>query len=410
MARKIVIIGAGTYGSYLAKCLAIKYPDDKIELYEVGNAATRSEQEIGYASRVKGGIYKAARDGRFFGLGGTSAKWGGQLLFFSHKDFADESSMREVVDCNVRYREKVLNRFFSKVPQLSEDDIGDGLFVKKGIWLKFGQRNIYDNFKISGLANVKVVQNARVIRLNSDAGKISSMSVLIDDGRELDIEAGVFYLTSGAFESLRLLNASGIRDIEESSQGFSDHVTLRCFEFEGKEAQIASHDFQFQFVEGSMVTSRIVGEIDGVSYYVHPIFNEDFNFFQFLKGLIFKREFSIKGLMYAGKQFVPTLAFAYSYLIKKKLFIYGKWFLHINIELSESGNSIALSQELDRFGQNGIELDYAISQDTADKLMRVKQQIKQLLIDSEIPFKEIDSSQMTAENLEDVYHPYGVYP
>ena len=86
MKKSICIIGAGTYGSYLAYCLSEKHPDATIHLFEVGGSRIRTEAEMGYLSEVKGS-YRATSEGRYFGLGGTSAKWGGQLLFFSDKDF-----------------------------------------------------------------------------------------------------------------------------------------------------------------------------------------------------------------------------------------------------------------------------------------------------------------------------------
>jgi len=83
----VAVIGAGAYGSYIINALIEKYPEIKITLFEVGNKAIKSESEIGYKSNILKDNYTGLDKGRFFGFGGASAKWGGQLLTFSQNDF-----------------------------------------------------------------------------------------------------------------------------------------------------------------------------------------------------------------------------------------------------------------------------------------------------------------------------------
>lgn len=410
MNKEVIIIGAGTYGSYLANCISEKNPDIQIKLFEVGNKKIQSESQIGFFSEVKGSLYKAASDGRFFGFGGTSAKWGGQLLFFSDKDFSNKEEMKEIVDCNISYKNKVLSRFFNKAPVLDENEFNTDLFVKKGIWLKFAKRNLFKNFQISKRKNIKIFENARVVRLNLNKNKIVSVVVQFGNkSRPVEFKADIFYLTGGAFETLRLLHVSDILNMEENSFGFSDHVSLRCFEIYNKSAQINSQDFQFSFVNGSMVTSRLIGEIDGVSFYIHPIFNENFKFFQGLKKMIFKGIFSTKDFLLSVGQFFLLFPFLYHYFIKKRLFLYGSWFLNIDIELPQNRNFVSLSPEVDIYRQKGIEIKYEIPEETLDKLLQIKQKVRQILIESNINFKEFESSQILYSKLEDVYHPYGLF-
>lgn len=409
MVKTISIIGAGTYGSYLANCIAEKYPQAEIHLFEAGNDCIKTENQIGFLSTLKKGSYKAATDGRYFGLGGTSAKWGGQLLFFSDRDFANDKGMREIIDCNITYRAKVLQRFFRKVPVLQEKDVATNLFVKKGIWLKFRQRNMFRYFNIPKHKNIKIHENTRVVKLNSNGAKITSIMILVKDKKDpVEFKTDLYYLTSGAFESIRLLHVSGILDIRESSAGFSDHVSLRCFELKKNITKIGSEDFQFHFVNGSMITSRFVGEIGQVSFYAHPIFNEEFNIFQFLKKLIYRGEFSPKSFFAALKQLPYVFPFIYNYLIKNRLYVFGPWYLNLDIELSQSNNRLTLSAEMDKNGQNGIDIDYQISGDTIDKLLQAKEIVKNVLKAAEIEFREIEGF-VSSLKLEDTYHPYRLF-
>ena len=410
MKNKISIIGAGTYGSYLANAISEKYPLSEIHLFDLGNSSIQSEKEAGLVSRVQAGLYKATSDGRFFGLGGTSAKWGGQLLFFSEKDFKNDTGMRSIIEFNKIYKTKVLSRFFEHAPVLDERNFNEQLFIKQGIWLKFSQRNMFNHFKLAQNKNIFLHQNVRITKLNKADNKIFSISLVSNDTGEIStFEAGEFYLTTGAFESIRLMHASGLLNIEESSAGFSDHVSLRCFEVNSSNTKVGSQDFQFRFINGSMITSRLVGEIDDVSFYIHPVFNERFMFFQFLKQLIFKGKFSPKILMSAISQFFALFPFVYSYFIKKKLFVYKSWYLHIDIELSNSKNSVQISEELDVNKQNGIDIDYQISEETIEKLKQVRNILEDILKKEKINYSEVADRSASSLKLEDTYHPYKLF-
>ena len=409
MKNKIVIIGAGTYGSYLANSLSEKFPAIEIHLIEAGNDTTQSEQEIGFIAKVKSENYKATSDGRFFGLGGTSAKWGGQLLFYSNRDFANPGGMQSLIDCNLKYRKKVLTRFFKTLPVLEEEDLGSGLFSRKGVWLKFSQRNMFTHFKIADKKNIIVHQNALVSKLNVENGKITSVQVQFDGAKESEkFIADSFYLTTGAFESLRLMHVSGLVDISKSSQGFSDHVSMRCFQIHSSDAKIGGQDLQFRFENGSMITSRLIGEKEGVSYYIQPVFNEGFVFFQLLKQLLFKGKFSLKLFISAAAQFYVIFPFVYSFLVKKKLYIYKEWFLNIDMELSKSTNSVSMASETDRYGQNGINIHYSISDDSIRKLKEIKEIVAEMLRNENIHFSEVSTNVSTLK-LEDTYHPYRLF-
>lgn len=410
MPANIIIIGAGTYGSYLAHCITEKYPQANIQLFDVGDSHTKSEKEIGFLSKVKG-LYTASSDGRFFGLGGTSAKWGGQLLFFSKNDFASDAQMQAVVDCNLQYRDKVLSRFFTEVPQLEDERrFDDEFFIKQGIWLKFNQRNVFHHFKLRDNPNIKIHENARIVKLNMEGGKITAIEVQLPGSTEVAKHtADVFYLTSGAFESLRLLQVSGIADMQSSSKGFADHISLRCFKVHSQSGKVGKQDFQFRFSNGSMITSRLIGEVNNTSYFVHAIFNEDFQIFQFLKQMIFKGKISLKKLSASGKQFFFLFPFIYSYLVKKKLYIYGDWYINIDIEVTNTGNNIALSQQVDSYQQNGIEINYQINKEIITRLVEIKEHVKKILIDAKVDFTEMADTDVTSLKIEDTYHPYGLY-
>jgi hypothetical protein len=408
MNKNICIVGAGTYGSYLAHGLLQRDPSLNIKMIEVGSNKIKSESEIGYISNITNEQYNAASKGRFFGLGGTSAKWGGQLLFLSENDIFNNSTMDYIRNINIKYKNKVLSKFFKKIPELKETNIESDLYIKTGIWLNFKKRNLFTFFKLYKYKpRLDILTNTRVIQINESNNKITSLSIL-KDGITLEIQADVFYITCGALESVRLLSSSNIIDLETESNSFSDHISTRTFNITSNNTLFCNHDFSYKFINGSLITTRIIGEIDGVSYYIQPVFNENFIFFNFLKNLIFKNTFIFNDFIKSLKQFYHLFPFVYNYIFKNKLYVYKNWDINIDIETDDINNKLSLSKNVDKYNQNGLDINFNISNSTIEKIYKVKDRIKKLLINQNIDFSETTSKDKSLK-LEDTYHPFKLY-
>jgi hypothetical protein len=406
MIKKICITGAGTYGSYLANAISETYPDIDIILIEVGNNQIQSEEQIGFKSELNGNSYNAAKHGRYFGLGGTSSMWGGQLLFLSENDCPNDSSMDYIKSLNCKHAPKVLSRFFDTLPDLTEYKIGDGLSVKKGVWLHFNKRNLFKYFNLAK-KKIELIQDARVLKVNSLGDSIKSISIQIKGKHVKEIYADLFFLSCGAIEAMRILDASGLIKMANETVGFCDHVSTRSFRIQARPI-IAGHDFSYRFVNKSLLTTRIIGEYNGVAYYIQPVFNEEFQFFQFLKELIFKRKFSFRRFLKAIAQFVHLFPFVYQYFINKKLYVYGKWELNIDVELNNTNCSITNSDSLDAFGVNSIKIDFAIPQETYKFIEHAKESVRSLLAKDSIQIEELNKDT-SGLKLEDTYHPFRLY-
>ena len=81
------------------------------------------------------------KKGRFFGLGGASAKWGGQLLTFTKNDFANPTPfMADIVRIDEKYMQKMFHKF--KISNdFKEEFVSKELFEKVGVWLGYFSRN-----------------------------------------------------------------------------------------------------------------------------------------------------------------------------------------------------------------------------------------------------------------------------
>lgn len=403
---RICVIGAGTYGSYIINSLQIKYPTAEITLFDVGDSSIKSEKEIGYSSHLKQAIYKGLTDGRWFGFGGASTKWGGQLLTFTSNDFKNPCPfMKDIIGLNEKHRIAMLKKF-NLVNNYKEQNVADGIFSKTGVWLSYFGRDFFKYFKISKRKNVSIITHARITRFETTTDKKVTKLFYKKNGIEKEASFDFYFLTSGAFECARLLLNSKM--IASDKVMFSDHLSQKVFKIKNG-TKIGEEDFVFKITGTSLITKRLVGEIDGFSFYAHPVLNTDFPFFQSLKTLMFKKQFSIKALKDLFLNIPEAVAFVYSILVKRKMYVLNnEWFLYIDIENPTQKSYVKLSEVKDKFDEPGLDVYYTIGEKAEDIYLKSKQLIKQHLINSKTDFEECFES-INVETSEDIYHPFKMF-
>ncbi len=402
---EIAVIGAGTYGSYVIDSILTKYPNANITLFDVGDSTVKSESEIGYFSSVKKEIYKGIKEGRWFGFGGASAKWGGQLLTFTDNDFENPNSfMNDIIRLNMRYKVSMLKKFNIENNH-SENAISKGLFTKTGVWLSVFGRNFFKHFQISNRKQVEIHSHCRISHLKTDHNNKIEKIFYIQDNQTKEAEFDFYFLTAGAFEIARILMSS---DIASSKTYFSDHLSQKVFRIKNS-TYIGDEDFVFKMKGFSLITKRLIGEINDVSFYAHPVFNMDFPFFQSIKTLLFKREFSWKAIKDAFVNIPQVIAFAWTVLIKRKIFVLNnEWFIYIDIENPTKDSYVTLSEQKDDYGIQGLDVYYEIGEEAELIYAKSKLLIENLLIEKGVEF-EVISEKIEVSNSEDINHPFRMY-
>lgn len=108
-----------------------------------------------------------------------------------------------------------------------EHRISEELFTKTGVWLSAFHRNFFHWFKIHKRKQVHILTHARVVKLV--AGEKNSIKEVnyLQDGNEQAASFDYYFLTAGAFESARILLASGM--MKDSKVYFSDHLSTKVF-------------------------------------------------------------------------------------------------------------------------------------------------------------------------------------
>ncbi len=419
---KICIIGCGTYGSYLLRCLSEKYDNDvDITVIEIGDEKIKDESEIGLAA--ESGSARAAQQGRYFGLGGTSARWGGQVLFFDERDNPlKHGDWDTIVDINNKYRHTVLQKVLGNIPKMDILMTDKGQ-EKTGIWLKYTKRNMFTTLNKSVVRSANILKNQRVIdfvfKNKTITGVVCENSVeernpdIFGKGGKKTVEADVFYLTAGAIESCRLLldmnEKYKVMTSTDLGKHYGDHLSVELFKIKHKPF-IDDTDFLPRFIKGSLVTKRwVVTDKNGRVGFAHPVLNKEVKVFTSIKSMLFgkqKIEFRFKDV-FEGFEFL--IRFAFNVLILKKMYAHrNTWSLQLEMEQAfPNDNSISLSDQTDKFGQRVARLNWRVSESDHQAIDEVKDYLRQKLDDENIEYTIVYDSNIEGTKVEDVYHPAG---
>lgn len=402
----IAVLGAGTYGSYVINSLLEKYPDSKITLFDVGDKKVKNEQEIGFLSNLKKAMYKGLTDGRYFGFGGASDKWGGQLLTYTDNDYANpDGFMQDVIRLDKKSKDEMLAKFKieNKFP---ENHVSDKLFTKTGVWLSALHRNFFHWFKIDKRKQVTILSHCRVVRLDSKDGKTIDAVVYKENGVEKSQSFDYYFLTAGAFESARILLSSGLSNSDKVH--FSDHLSQKVFKVR-KSTKIGDEDFVFRMRGTSLITKRMVGEVDDCSFYIHPVFNLKFPFFESVKEVLFKHHFEWKYVWNVFRDIPNVIGFAWAVLILRRMYVMNnEWFLYIDIENPSTKSYVKLTDEKDKFGVPGLDVYYEAGED-AERIFESAKEIAIEHLNACGTDYEVLAERINVQTCEDIYHPYGMF-
>lgn len=404
--KKIAIIGSGAYGSYAASVINEVHPDWEVHIYEVGDETIKSQDEIGFCSELVNCRYDALTKGRYFGFGGATAQWGGQILTFSQNDFANPSQyLKEIVALNEKYKQNI----FKKVGienNYPEERLENGMFTKVGVWLDYFSRNLFKKFGVKDYKNVVLHPHCRVSKVLVDGKKVTRFEYVENGAVKTATGYDYHFLAAGAFEDTRIMMVSGLQD--KTCVEFSDHIAKKIFRVKGT-TKIGKTDMTFLIKKFSFITTRIIGEKDGVSYFGYPSFNSEYPFFQNLKKLLFGHKFSL-GLIWAVLKDIPSaIQFAWQFFIMHKLYVYNKeWYLVLHMENPLGHGKVLLSDTMDKFGQPGIAIDFSISEKSEAIFNDVTKMFDEMLTENGVQHESLNEAVHT-EKFEDEYHPFALY-
>ena len=419
---RLCIIGCGTLGSYLIRRLLDLY-DDAVDIIavEMGDHKIRNEEEMGV--KADAGNTSVASLGRYFGLGGTSARWGGQVLFFDERDNPEnDSNWSEIIRLNHKHQRTVLEKLLGNTACTIEphsDASGSQLStkLKTGIWLKYSHRNLYKRLVKPIRKRIRLITGRRIVGFQMEGERIKAVHLKSAEGATEVLGADHFYLTAGALESCRLLlkmqsESPPLRNLP-IGKNFGDHISTELFVVHGARPQMDGIDFTPRVVNGSLVTRRLIAVAgNGMVGFVHFVFNKDIRAFKFLKEMLFGKmstKIGIKDLV-QGAGFL--FRFAWGMLVKKQLYVHPEqWSVQLDMEQAvPNGNSLELTPQPDRYGEPALKINWEISEEDKKAIADVRSQVEAILRRNNLKFTAKYDPAMAGNKVEDVYHPVGCLP
>lgn len=401
----VCIIGAGAAGLYLAKRL--NGASGNVVVLEAGPGTAIPPTEAGFECEFPDGDYSGATEGRSFGLGGTTARWGGQMLAFQASDAerdvpAIQKAWQHIVQVGRKHGPAVATMF--GIEGLVGEENGQplqefaplrasGLASVLSCGLPFRKRNF--SWMVHPTSNAtddcEIICDAMaadwVGEAHGDHGdfRIKELVAQSPLGKKLRVRAEKYVVAAGTIESTRILhevNASGadrvLPKMAGLGLGLSDHLSFDIAEFEGATRRLVTKSLAPRFVNANMRNWRFVQTDIGSSqcrYFAHVLFPTDDSGYRVAKELLqamqARRLPKIGfGALFSGG--VGLSKIAWHRLVLKRLYVEYGAACRLRIDMEQrprSTNAIQLGSQLDRFGRRIPVVSWSVNdQDETDML------------------------------------------
>lgn len=301
---EVCIVGAGAAGLYLARVLAER--GVSVILVEAGPVRPTSSDAMGFVADFGGDVYPGATLGRFFGLGGSTARWGGALVPHSSHDVRDAEPTREtwrhvvaVVEANTRrvlrtlgfsgepgfstYPEQVLGTPTAGLP-------GTGLTTQSALYLPFRRKNLIGLLQPARTSSGKpprvyvnaVAKEWRIASGSHGGPQVTELLATSRNRHTLRVSARRFVIAAGAIESARCLleiqhvgSRPVLRAGADPGGGLADHLSVPIADVPHEHAAMVARAYGPRFQGSWLRTFRFVDRQPAERrprYFAHFIF------------------------------------------------------------------------------------------------------------------------------------------
>ncbi len=235
---QVCVVGAGIAGLVLARKLALAGVD-VVVLEAGGRSIEDGGQRLFAQAELKGQAHLGTTEGRFRVFGGTSLRWGGQVLSMAPgaeewvvgaeelRPFVAEAEGLLEVGTLPFEAEDFFAAIGAPIPAMLTEMRGVDARVSK--WMAFPRRNLAPSLGKDLVERARVYLHAQVVELVLAAGgaRVEAVVVRTPAGKMVRFEADEVAVAAGTVETARLLLASGVGNgYDQVGRNFHDHVTL----------------------------------------------------------------------------------------------------------------------------------------------------------------------------------------
>lgn len=442
-AARVCVVGAGAAGVYLSHRLAEL--GCSVMLLEAGGEKCVDGETLGMGLDVSASTYRGATLGRAFGLGGTTSRWGGQLVPYSESDTLRESPnersiWQHVVEMVQRHAGRVREELgvgseragaegpFSAIQEPLQRA---GLTVMASDWLPHHQRNLSRLLRTSyprgGQVQVLLNAVARAWSFSpAPTGELRVDALTIrSNGRDFRVRSPCFVITAGTIESARILlemqrgapqspflGAGGI------GRGLTDHLSSSVADVPASSRSAIIEAFGPSFRGGHMQSARILETLpprDAARGFFHFVFDIDSAGFQ-----VARKVFAgLQARRYPGVSAGELLeaagglaALGWDRAIRKRLHVPSDTCVRLQLDIEQvprSSSRVSLKNDPDKFERPVAEVTWSVSDADLEQAARASSRLARAWA-SAPSLPPLDFKPPVASELKphDAYHPVGV--
>ena len=273
----VCILGAGVAGLTLATRLAAR--GLRVHLLEAGGLQLEPRSQSLYDVEQRGTTHTGATEGRFRIFGGSSTRWGGQLLPYTEDVFYPAAP---VPSAPWPVSAETLEPYYPEILRImgipprpaampfeaagllhalgkAPADLGESIRLRYSKWAPFSRRNLARSLGRSCLADprITVFLHANALAVETSGAEATAVQVRNYAGQEYRFSARQIVVALGTIESSRLLLNSRVPDPHDQlGRYFHDHVGVRCAVVEGSAREQILNRFGPFVVENVLHTAK----------------------------------------------------------------------------------------------------------------------------------------------------------
>jgi glycine/D-amino acid oxidase-like deaminating enzyme len=396
----VCVVGAGAAGIYVAHRLAER--GTRVLVLEAGGQRSVDGTALGIQTSLAGSTYRGASLGRAFGLGGTTRRWGGQLVPYLDGDAARAEphlahAWRHVVNVVARQSERVRSVLGLRQPAGPRSAAGpfarvaarlraSGVELVASDILPFRRRDLSRLLRprYPGRGAVDVCLHAMVrawvVSARDSGARIEALTVRAA-GRDLEVRAPAFLLAAGALESARILleieAALPVSPFRGRSigRGLSDHLSCTVARVPARSAPAIGEWFAPRFESGHLRSARLLEAGPPTASprgFFHFIFERQEPAFdlarQALEAWQTRRWPELAAPELAARELGRSLgglaALAWGRVVRARLHVPRGTPVHLQLDIEQApcaGRGVSLGGERDGFDRRVARLDWDVS-------------------------------------------------
>ena len=395
---ELCVVGAGAAGIYLAVQLAARGVD--VVLLEAGGAVCADARALGFEASFPEDPYPGAVQGRSFGVGGSTSRWGGLLIPHGRHDLrandADTGSpWPHIVRTVAENSQQVLQRlgypgeadtgaFVGKqLGEVGRSLSACGFEVAASLFLPFRSKNLACLLqrREAGRSPLRVVINAVAKSWTvgeaskPQGGVLQRLTAVAGNGNSVEVVAKRYLIAAGALESARIL-----LELQESAPGalsstaslgryLSDHLSTAIAQPDPAGGVDVARLFAPRFSQGWMSSFRFLEAEPpptaprSFSHFIADNDNPGFLLAKEVLGAMQGRRWPQSSLAQLFSGLGGLLALAQARYLRKALYLAPGSNCHLQLDIEQAPdreNRIVLGSEKDGYGRPKAQIRWRI--------------------------------------------------